>query len=464
MKDIRTPRPKQCQAMLPCDQRQIPSLHDHTSEHLLWQQSGWVAFDEMKFYMQMASNSYHGQFKSPIDLSHADHHALSSLLVRLLSEAGNSGEATFVPVFDQGHWYPVAAVPQPTDPTRFQVCAPPAQAALFARALHDILGDTGIDIASVPIPNHFFADCGFQTVGWIMSIACQDQQAHTVHDFQATHWRQLFHEHLKASDCHKILIRVGGMSALEELTQLVVEHGVAKDRGHACASHILDVLGQVAVQQILKSPQPWTDLKARTNLRKPPIRIVMVDELRAIIGERMRQQVPVGKKTNKTKSSKQVQHLRLKADQIEVPAGVLKQHDGQELSQFSQTQINANSRGILLANTDEAMPYFALHQPLSNEGIGLLVLDHTDHPLPHQHVTVRVPAICKATGDPLIATAALFQLGNKTVTRNMPDETVHIQESPRRVIRISVYKDHLPIAWDKVCQGPVRQVMETQCM
>ena len=118
----------------------------------------------------------------------------------------------------------------------------------------------------------------------------------------------------------------------------------------------------------------------------------------------------------------------------------------------------------MLANIDEALPYFALQQPLTSEGIGLLVLDHNDTRLPHQHSIVRVPSICKATGDPLIATAALFQLGHQAVSRNMPEEAVHVQESPHRVIRIALYRDQLQVPWDVVCQGPVKQVMETTSM
>ena len=469
MRDIRTHKNMPCQATLPIEQRQVPKFMDDTREILLWQQAGWVAFDEMTFFMQMAANSYPGKFKPPMDLSLADQHALSSFVIHLLTEAGTSKEATYVPVLIHGHWFPVAAVPQTGDPDSFKLCAPPAQAAVFARAVQATLGETGIEFAPLPIPTLFHADCGFQTVGWIMSLACHDEQAHTVQDFQASHWRQLFHVHLIATGRHhhvpRVSLKVGGtQSTLDELIQLVSEHGVAKDRSHECASHLISVLGQTTVQQILKSPQPWTDLKARTNMCRPPIRIVLVEELKAMIGEKMRQQGPIGKKTNKIKNSKAPPILRLKADQIEVPMGVFKQQDGQELGQLTQTQINTHSKGILVANIDEALPYFTLQQPLSTEGIGLLVLDHHDPRLPHQHVTVRVPAICKATGDPLIATAAIFQLGHKAVTRNMPEEAVHVQEFPHRVLRVAMYRDQLPVAWDLVCQGPVKQLMDTQCM
>jgi len=90
----------------------------------------------------------------------------------------------------------------------------------------------------------------------------------------------------------------------------------------------------------------------------------------------------------------------------------------------------ARGQGILVTNIEEALPYFTLQQPLSSEGIGLLVLDHLDARLPANHSIVRVPAICRATSEPIIAMAALLQLGSQPVVRNMTTECVEVQESP----------------------------------
>ena len=45
-----------CQVHLPKESRTCPQLSNASREQLLWQQQGWVALDEMKFYMQMLCN------------------------------------------------------------------------------------------------------------------------------------------------------------------------------------------------------------------------------------------------------------------------------------------------------------------------------------------------------------------------------------------------------------------------
>ena len=63
---IGTSKPIPCQSHLQGFHKQIPQLAQNTREILLWQQLGWVAVDEMKFYMEMAANSYPGVFQSPL--------------------------------------------------------------------------------------------------------------------------------------------------------------------------------------------------------------------------------------------------------------------------------------------------------------------------------------------------------------------------------------------------------------
>ena len=204
-------------------------------------------------------------------------------------------------------------------------------------------------------------------------------------------------------------LSVGGMQTTQEaLIKLLIEHGVALNRSHECADQVLSTIGIHQVQKALASPRPWMDLKARANACKPPIRLVLAEELKQMIHRKMQSDAPIGKKSNKSKQHRQSNpELRIRADQITVPHGVFRQQGGGEVGPLSQGQINAKSQGILVTNIEEALPYFTLQQPLSSEGIGLLVLDHLDARLPANHSIVRVPAICRATSEPIIAMAAL---------------------------------------------------------
>ena len=64
-------------------------------------------------------------------------------------------------------------------------------------------------------------------------------------------------------------LQLGGMQngsqVKEQLQQLLIQHGVAPARLATCADELLVALGPASVGSILKSPKPWTDLKARAN-------------------------------------------------------------------------------------------------------------------------------------------------------------------------------------------------------
>ena len=116
-----------------------------------------------------------------------------------------------------------------------------------------------------------------------------------------------------------------------------------------------------------------------------------------------------------------------------------------------------------MLNIQEALPpFFNIKEVISSEGIGLLVLDHTDPRLPN-HEIVRFPATCAGTQEPMLMTAALVQLGKKRVERQVPETKHRIEEVATVVIRASVYKDeYVASQWDAFCKSPVKHLFELE--
>ena len=252
------------------------------------------------------------------------------------------------------------------------------------------------------------------------------------------------------------------MNVHKQLQQLLVHHGVKEERSQQCADHLIDTLGKPCIANVLRAPKPWADLKAKANMHSPPVRIVLSDELRDAVQKRAMNPAPVGKKSNKRPNKPSVP-IQIQADQIAVPTSVFRQSDGVELSQLSLQQINQSSRGVVVANIAEALPYFGIAQHISNEGLGLLVLDHTDERLPAQHTVIQVPAHCKATAEPMIVTAALLQLGRKEVVRNLPTQCLAVQELENKVLRVMVCKDQYAGSWETMMQQPVKTILQEEC-
>ena len=141
---------------------------------------------------------------------------------------------------------------------------------------------------------------------------------------------------------------LGGTQDLKsQLQQLVVSHGVHPNRGDECSEQLLSALGHKQIQQVLGSPKPWMDLKAKANLHQPPSRVVLADELQDVIKRRAQEQKPVGRKQNKMKSSKQPRPaMQLTADQLTIPTAVFRQEDGTELPQILANQIGPTAAGV----------------------------------------------------------------------------------------------------------------------
>ena len=105
-----------------------------------------------------------------------------------------------------------------------------------------------------------------------------------------------------------------------------------------------------------------------------------------------------------------------------------------------------------------------LTTPISAAGIALLILDHADPRLPPHAEPIRVPAMSATTGEPMLVTAALLQLGTQTVSRRVPVESFALEEIQTRALKVIAYKDEWPSQWAGFIQHPVKAVFEHHIM
>jgi hypothetical protein len=446
-------------------QAEVPDLRGLTREQALWSQKGWVADDEMSYYMHMLE-SYHpsstfGVVKVP---SNPDCNVVvTRTIIRALSQAGqdvNSSVKAIAFLCDH-HWFPCVVEARGDEA---KVYLPPHEGEWVTEAFGSMVEQHHVQFHSNPMPHEFHADCGFQTIGWILAKLMDDETTQPFTVRQACQWRSLYHQNLKYSglaDQTVVDLQLGGaLNPREQLQQLIEAHGVHNDRSAECAEQIIQTLGLKAIQQILVSPKPWMDLKARANLHQPPIRIVTAEELKTAIQRRMKDPKQVGKKQNKIKNTKVTKpKMQLTADQVAIPTAVFRQEDGHELIQIYANQIGPNAMGVVLVSIEEAIPYFNLNSPVSQQGIALLIIDHDDDRLPPSCSVTKVPAKCIATNEPMIVSLAMMQIGAKQVARNLPAQCLEVPEVDNQVIRVQVYKDQANAKWDDFIQKPVKNLL-----
>jgi hypothetical protein len=447
---------------------EIPKFQGLTREQALWTQKGWVAYDEMSYYMHMLE-SYHpsstfGVVQVPSDPDR--NVVVARTIIRALSLAGQdvNSRVKAIAFLHDHHWFPCVVEARGDEA---KVYLPPQEGEWIIEAFASMVGQNHVQFHADPMPHAFPADCGFQTIGWILAKMMDDETTQPFTVRQACQWRSLFHQNLiyagLAKQTEHDLMIGGALNPREQLQRLIETHGVHVDQSTERAEQIVQALGLKAIQQILVSPKPWADLKARANLHQPPLRIVTADELKDVIQRRMKDPQQVGKKQNKIKNTKVTKpKMQLTADQVAIPAAVFRQEDGHELSQIYANQIGPNAMGVVLVSIDEAIPYFNLKSPVSQQGIALLIMDHDDARLPPTCQVTKVPAKCIATNEPMIVSLAMMQIGAKQVVRNLPAQCLQVPEVDNQVIRVQVYKDQACNKWDEFIQKPVKNLLSAQ--
>ena len=448
----------------------MPCLANDKRDILLWQQKGWVAWDEMDFYRNMIEQTAKGTTHEGLVLQDSPATATDwALWIVQVAKTlyPNQVEKCSSFVLWKQHWIPVGVTYAGENGEALSITTTTEGVKLFQKWAREAWLSDAEDVhwATVDCEQVFQHDCGFQSIAWIKAFV-QNVGVKSVSGYEACQQRAEFHRFLEAENLAQVFVssplNMGGMTTCEEkLSQLLYEHGVAKLRTAECASHLVQVLGKGVIQQILTSAKPWADLKTRASMARPPIRIVLAEELQATIDKRTKEGNHVGRKSNKGKNkTKTDESFKLRADQIHIPTAVFCQADGSELEQISACSIGSETKGVVVANIDEALPYFRLQKPMSSEGIALLILDFEDERIPEQKELIKVPAICLATQEPVLLQVAMLQIGSKPVGRNVPSQCLQIQEVANCVVRAMVYKDQYPGDWQEFVKHPVRHIMQ----
>ena len=451
-----------------------PTIQDTTRIQGLYQQKGWVALDEMTFYLGQIAQQTGINVSPPIVLPNnpTDGVELGRWILKAIEIAAVSGKAyqTNTACLLDAHWIPIRLeIREETT----EIHTLEGDMSSICELVHPI--NPSIIVSHQPNRSAFPADCGFQAAAWILSQAVDlptSQEIYPINAFTAGQWRKQFAEHLVATGIDKQIVRnlqIGGMPEAHTKTQLqslLMQHGVKETRVTQCAANLIDKLGIHAIQQVLGSPNAWKDLKVRASQNTPPIKIVLAEELQAIIEERLESGKPFGRKKNKDNQRPKASvnsWKGIKASQVTVPQTVFKQADGELLPQITVHDLHNKSRGIAVVNINEAIPFCQLTTPISSEGVGMIIVDYQDQRVPNTAEIIQFPAICSDTGDSMLVIGALIQLGQKGVSRNPPTNCSTIDEIPTSVVRSMVYRDQFSKqSWELFIKGPVKALMELE--
>ena len=480
MKDC--PLPFQHVVVQNADQYRTMECHDNCQPHqwfdseercpriqMLFRQESWVAKDEMDFYIDVFNST--GLAQGQTTLVFDDFPDQLEQWVQQCLNATTQDKTVVSAVLLDQHWIPFAFVRSNNDMAKVVTSKEGTELLSYCK-VSDVQ-------QTIPLPHLFKADCGFQTIGWLVRLVLDPSSSFGPKHFgdlfppitvaAAASWRGMFEHHLFVTGratrtVVPSCIRVGGVKGdivEAQLQDMLQEHAVPIEQCKSRADMIIEKLGRTAVTKALRANRPWVELKSLANGMTPKIQIVLPSELQEAIKKRAAEGKVVGDKTRKKHSSTHDPiPVQLHPSDLTIPDGVFKQGNDTLIRQIQLSSIGKSSQGVVIVNAAQAGPYLHLSKPVSSEGLGLLVLDHQDPAIQGVGQIIQFPAKFEKSGEPLITRARLIQLGTAEVSRHVPQHLHCVDEVKTAVLRALVFRDELECSWEDFVQHPVKYILQ----
>eukprot|EP00435_Cladocopium_sp_Y103_P008923 s91_g2.t1 len=449
-------------------QSQFDEIFPCTRIEALHHQGPRVANDEMNFYLEVVGTKYNTLPLPAATFPHASEECQVGAWIKKAIQTNPHDKSICMAAMVGQHWIPVVVFQHPSG---IQICTT-AEGSRFVQPFQqtfELAGET-IESNQVPLPHLFTGDCGFQALAWIIAQVTGMQYQYMPVE-QAVECRFAFAQYLFRTHRSSRLISslpVGGAKPDNELIQglvsLLRDHGVWPERAVDRATKIADVIPPASIKSILSSRKPWADLKHAANQAKPPMKLIMQDELDAQIAARSKHRSQFGRKPVKQafrqpESTKDI--LKLTASDLQVPVGVFKQQDGVSLGPLQADQVGNNAEGVVLIDEHEAQAMLKLPTPVTHKGLAVLVLATKENAQLHEADPIRFPALCLSTQEPLIASGYLYQLGSLKVERQEPSVKLAVDERATEAIRCLVFRDQATL-WDSMQNHPVKTIFSNE--
>eukprot|EP00438_Fugacium_kawagutii_P008778 Skav220298 [mRNA] locus=scaffold2356:74992:80879:- [translate_table: standard] len=443
---------------------------------LLYQQGGFVARDEMDFWLRQLESqapvmAVPALYLPPGLLPEDTRDRLMQWTHMCADQVTLSKHVVTALVVD-GHWFPLVIKAGTTGTTWITTPEGRSWVQVGCQAF-----EYEPSIATCILPSRFAHDCGFQSYEWIRALSMQNThggESLTVPAMlkeQAIALRSAFEHHLVTANteyvpCVPQALGFGGASTDDMtvlLRALLVEHGVPEDNASDRADRALHALGRAQIQGALRGPRPWKDIKGLANAATPKFQLVMSHEMADAMKHRTNRVKTFGDK-NKKKMHPSRPPLIIGSSDVCIPEGLFQDAAGDPVKQVQVEDINPDACGIVLANTGDVMPYLRTSKAFSSKSLALLLLDHHSQMLHGLGEEIRTPAKCSHTGEAIILTCRMVQIGTGSISRKYPTSATQVEEVPNCVVRIAAFRDEFEsetkVTREAFCKSPVREILQ----
>ena len=330
-----------------------------------------------------------------------------------------------------------------------------------------------VSVSLGPITQHsriFAGDglCGAASIAYLEHRVCGTQLPDVRSALETLHcyYRQIF---VQAISSERLVsspwIWGAGVDAsfdqvVNDLTPLLVDHGVPKDHAHHRAVKAVKAIGAADVKKALSGKMQWKTLKTLGSNVK--FQFILPEELQAQIAKRAGKEA-VGRPKPKGKSHlpDQDDPVVLDPSKLTIPEGSFV-GGGKPVPQIPLSLLGPLAEGVALATWQTAEPYLKSSQILAKGCLAMLVLHGPvggcATTLSMQKVTV--PARCSVNNEPLLLEACLVQLGGIQVSRAVTQSPVPIDTVKVATLKIVIFKDECWQPWEEITAAPMRYIIQ----
>ena len=255
----------------------------------------------------------------------------------------------------------------------------------------------------------------------------------------------------------------GGLSQDQHaaLCKLLQDHGVPADHVQDRVAAAVKKIGAGPLGQALNAKVPWPALKSVASAPSVNFKYVLPAELEAHIARKSEQKfgtVVHDAKHKKQKGKKSVEKPPLSVDplQLQLAPGSFTTAGSEPLCQLAFNEVTSQANGVAFCTAAQMQPFLQDSRSISVAGLALVsttVLPPSADTARTE--TVRFPAIYLPTGEAVLLSGTILQLGDEPVVLE-PGNIDEIETVSTQTCRLTVFKDELQGPWQEFAVAPIR--------
>eukprot|EP00434_Breviolum_minutum_P003326 symbB.v1.2.002926.t1/scaffold147.1/size298323/7 len=250
----------------------------------------------------------------------------------------------------------------------------------------------------------------------------------------------------------------------ERLVKLLEQHGVPKELSEQRAFLVQQALGVQELQKALVSTSPWRNLKAISNQIRPPLQLVLHDELQASLRDKASSK-PEGKRKKKALEKEPVvaaKPISLDPAKLKFDEGAFVSDSGAPLQQVVVNQLGPLVEGVAITTMASVEQFLRTGNPVTKAHLAVFIINADESAMTTRlpWSLCRVALRCVANNEPMLIQGFLVQLGSQVVQQGKARHVVEVDDVGAACVKFSIYRDSVTCDWDDIVAGPVKYLFK----